>query len=79
MKYNPYAVNLDCFMAPQDLTTHLSYLRGKTRVPRAYRAYAVAKAEAMKARLAGDIPTAMRHETECERLYRHLIPVAWRW
>jgi hypothetical protein len=69
--------NLDCFPSPEDLIAHArsAHMRG---APEPYWKYAYEKAKAMRARVSGDIPTALRHEHNCE-IYYNELPTAWRW
>lgn len=41
-------------------------------------AYAKAKLQAMRLRASGHIDAAIRHEQECNRLYKNM-PQDWRW
>ncbi len=67
--------NLDGFGHVDDLIEHV---RPPNYCPREYRTYAHEKARAMRARAAGEITRALRHEANCERIYA-TIPQAWKW
>ena len=63
----PEPVNLDA-MAVDDVRAYAADKRN----PRRLRAYAREKVKAMVARLLGDIPTALRHEHNCDLRYQDL-------
>jgi hypothetical protein len=59
----------------ETLRSHISSVKG---APASYLAYGREKLAAMKARLAGKIETARRHESNCDKMFDD-IPAEWRW
>lgn len=69
-------INMDGFMDTLDMLKAIQGIKG--RGARLYRHYARYKANAMRARLAGEIELALQQEQTCERIYNRL-PTKLRW
>ena len=71
--------NLDGFICPVELRAYVNALAVTfAEVPSAYIAYGKEKANAMEARLAGNIGLAMACEASADRRYSRLPP-SWIW
>lgn len=71
MELEKLPINLDA----EERETLLAYARGFKQLAR----YAAWKAAAQKLRLAGDINGALRHESNCDKLYKELPEWAKGW
>ncbi len=60
--------NMDAFIDPADLDA----IANNAEAPESIRMYATEKAIAMRARLDGDINTALQHEKNCDQIYDNL-------
>jgi len=69
----PNAINLD-----DQSIEDLKRLRRSKRLSSSQRTYALIKISAMRARLRGDITSALLSERECDRIYADL-PYSDRW
>lgn len=71
------ATNLDGFIDPADLNSHIAKVVQAGNYCKKYVSYANRKARAMDCRLMGLIEEARTHEAACDAIYPTIAP-AWR-